>query len=256
MALTRGCRRLGPARASFGRTPRGDSASSFQPNRWPSRDFLLRWGSAIPSSFPGNRARLRSPSLSAGRQGAKRPFSRRSRSSEDSSTPARSWCPGGKPAAGIPYAFEHGPSRTSLLIPIITDDYDGQTDDEGRIRKRMPKTHALALFVGTPATPGHDSPSLPMSTSGVRITPWGNRMSGPRPTSAGSCCARDPTLGPACRFGKPACCRPHDHRLPAEGARSAFDHDRGRRHVRPGAAPPRELSDLWRRTEPVPRLGS
>ena len=58
--------------------------------------------------------------------------------------------PGGKPAAGIPYAFEHGPSSFSLLIPIFTDDYDGQTDDEGRIRKRMPKTHALALFVGPP----------------------------------------------------------------------------------------------------------
>ena len=58
--------------------------------------------------------------------------------------------PGGKPAAGIPYAFEHGTSRTSRSIPIITDDYEGQTDDDGRIRKRMPKTHALALFVGPP----------------------------------------------------------------------------------------------------------
>ena len=42
--------------------------------------------------------------------------------------------PGGKPAAGIPYAFEHGTSRPSRSIPIFTDDYDGQTDDEGRIR--------------------------------------------------------------------------------------------------------------------------
>ena len=58
--------------------------------------------------------------------------------------------PGGKPAAGIPYGFEHGTSGRSLSIPIITDDYDGQTDDDGRIRKRMPKTHALALFVGPP----------------------------------------------------------------------------------------------------------
>ncbi len=35
--------------------------------------------------------------------------------------------------------------------------------------------------------PGHDSPSLPISTSGVPIAPSGNPMSGPRPTSAGSC---------------------------------------------------------------------
>jgi hypothetical protein len=58
--------------------------------------------------------------------------------------------PGGKPLAGIPYAFEHGPSRTSRSIPVIMDDHEGQTDDEGRIRRRMPKTHALALFVGPP----------------------------------------------------------------------------------------------------------
>ena len=42
VALRRGRRRLGPARASFGPTKRGDSASSFRPNRWPSRDFLSR----------------------------------------------------------------------------------------------------------------------------------------------------------------------------------------------------------------------
>jgi hypothetical protein len=56
--------------------------------------------------------------------------------------------PGGKPAAAIPYAFEHGTSRASRSIPMITDDYQGQTDANGRIRKRMPKTHQLALFVG------------------------------------------------------------------------------------------------------------
>ncbi len=96
--------------------------------------------------------------------------------------------PGGKPAAGIPYAFEHRTSRTSRPIPIITDDYDGP---DGR---RRPHPHADAenstRWVFTwdrRATPGRDSPSLPISTSGVPITPSGNRMSGPRPTSAGSC---------------------------------------------------------------------
>jgi hypothetical protein len=59
--------------------------------------------------------------------------------------------PGDKPAAGIPFAFEHGTSQPGPIIPpIITDDYEGQTNDDGRIRMRMPKTHALALYVGPP----------------------------------------------------------------------------------------------------------
>jgi hypothetical protein len=58
--------------------------------------------------------------------------------------------PGGKPAAGIPYAFEHSTGRPSRAIPIITDDYEGQTDDDGRIRRRMTKTHALGLYLGPP----------------------------------------------------------------------------------------------------------
>ena len=40
---------------------------------------------------------------------------------------------GGKPAAGIPYVFENGTSGTSYPIPLVTDDYEGQTDDGGRI---------------------------------------------------------------------------------------------------------------------------
>ncbi len=163
--------------------------------------------------------------------------------------------PGGKPAAGIPYAFEHGPSRTSLLIPIITDDYDGQTDDEGRIRKRMPKTHALALFVGTPRNSRARFPFAPYEHF------WGtdNALGQPHvwaPTDLGRVVlGRIRLSGRLVDFGKPACCRPHDHRLPLKGAIGIRPRPRPTA-VRPGAAPPRELSDLWRRTEPVPRLGS
>ena len=96
--------------------------------------------------------------------------------------------PGGRPAAGIPYVFENGASGTSRPIPLVLDDDEGQTDDGGRIRLRMPKTQALALFVGPPRTAGRDSPLHPISTSGVRTPPPGTRRSGPPPTWAGSCC--------------------------------------------------------------------
>ena len=69
--------------------------------------------------------------------------------------------PGGKPAAGIPYVFENGTSGTSYPIPLVVDDYQGQTDDGGRIRLRMPKTQALALFVGPPRTAGARFPFAP-----------------------------------------------------------------------------------------------
>ena len=164
--------------------------------------------------------------------------------------------PGGKAVAGIPYAFEHRTSRSSRSIPIIMDDYDGQTDDDGRIRMRMPKTHALGLYVGPPRNVRARFPFAPYQHF------WGtdSALGQPdvwAPTDLGQIVlARDPTRGPACRLGRPADCRPDDHRLSAQGARSAFDHDRGRRHLRPGAAPPRELSDLWGRTDPVLQLGS
>ena len=57
--------------------------------------------------------------------------------------------PGGKPAEGIPYAFIV-PARRILPAPIIEDDYEGQTDAEGRIRLRMPRAQGLALLVGPP----------------------------------------------------------------------------------------------------------
>ena len=158
--------------------------------------------------------------------------------------------PGGKPAAGIPYVFENGTNRTSYPIPLVMDDYEGQTDDGGRIRLRMPKTQALALFVGPPRTAGRDSPLHPISTSGVKRPPPGTRMSGPPPIWAGSCCRADPALGPAGRHGRPAHRRPDNHRISREGPRSALVHDRGRRQLRPWPAPARELLDLRRRAAP------
>jgi hypothetical protein len=65
---------------------------------------------------------------------------------------ARVMVPGGRPAAGIPFAFEHGTSGTVFPLPVLIDDYEGETDDDGRIRIRMPKSHALALYVGPPRT--------------------------------------------------------------------------------------------------------
>jgi hypothetical protein len=59
---------------------------------------------------------------------------------------------GGKPAAGIPYAFENAAAVAIRPTPVLDDDYEGQTDDDGRIRLRMPRTRALALYVGPPRT--------------------------------------------------------------------------------------------------------
>ncbi len=55
--------------------------------------------------------------------------------------------PGGKPVAGIPYSFENG-ARGPIPFDLFMDDTAGQTDDDGRIRLRMPKSHSVALFVG------------------------------------------------------------------------------------------------------------
>ncbi len=187
MALRRGRRRLGPARASFGPTLRGDSASSFRPNKWPSRDSLSRCGSAIPSSFPGSRARLRSPTLSASKPGARRPFSRRSRSSEDSSTPARWWCPGASRRPVSRTRSNTGRAEPAFSYPSSRTITTGRRTTTAASASGCRKLTPWPFSWDRRVTPGRDSPSLPISTSGVRITPSGNRMSGPRPTSAGSC---------------------------------------------------------------------
>ena len=159
VAPRRGCRRLGPARASFGRTPRGDSASSFQPNRWPSRDFFIAQLADQPSRvhFPeiepgcGRRAY---PRASMGRGTLFTTIAHRARTRVH---PARSWCPGAsrRPVSRTRSNTGRKPQPSLLIPPIITDDYDGQTDDEGRIRKRMPKTSRLGPFRGTAArSPG------------------------------------------------------------------------------------------------------
>jgi peroxiredoxin len=63
--------------------------------------------------------------------------------------------PGGKPAAGVPYAFQDlapGSSRSDEF----SDASEGQTDTEGRFRLRMPKSHSVALYV-TPPQPARAS---------------------------------------------------------------------------------------------------
>ena len=164
--------------------------------------------------------------------------------------------PGGKPAAGIPYVFDNGTSGTSRPIPLVVDDYEGQTDDGGRIRLRMPKTQALALFVGPPRTAGARFPFAPYQHFwGIESRLQAPGCLGPHRPGPDRAVARDPTLGPAGRHGRPAHRRPDNHRVSFEGPRSPLDHDRGRRQLHPWPAPPRELPDLWRRTGPIQRRG-
>jgi hypothetical protein len=57
--------------------------------------------------------------------------------------------PGGKPADGIPYWFENwtwGTNRSQYFH----DDTEGETDGDGRIRLRMGKSQALAIYLGPP----------------------------------------------------------------------------------------------------------
>ena len=57
--------------------------------------------------------------------------------------------PAGKPAAGVPYRFENwawGNNRSAHFM----NDEEGRTDDEGRLRMRMPKSQAVALYVTPP----------------------------------------------------------------------------------------------------------
>ncbi len=90
------------------------------------------------------------------KQGATRPFSRqRKLEPRTSSTPARSWCLGASRRPVSRTRLNTGrvqfqSSHTHLHGTITT----GRRTTRGRIRKRMPKTHALALFVGPPQRPG------------------------------------------------------------------------------------------------------
>ena len=124
--------------------------------------------------------------------------------------------PGGRPAAGTPYVFENGASGTSRPIPLVLDDYEGQTDDGGRIRLRMPKTQALALFVGPPRTAGRRFPFAPYQHF------WGTETASQHPdvwapTDLGRIVlSRDPTLGPAGQHGRPAHRRPDNHRVSSD----------------------------------------
>ena len=116
------------------------------------------------------------------------PFSRQSRSSEDSSTPARSWCPG---ASRRPVSRTR--SNTGRAEPAVPYP-SSRTITRGRPTTTAASACGCRRLTRWPsswvrrAPPGRDSPSLPISTSGVPRPPPGTRMSGPRPTSAGSCC--------------------------------------------------------------------
>ena len=77
--------------------------------------------------------------------------------------------PGGKPAAEVPYQFENWSWGNSFEATSWTM-YEGQTDADGRIRLRMPKSQALALYVMPPNPLGHDSRMRHTSTSGVAET--------------------------------------------------------------------------------------
>jgi peroxiredoxin len=59
--------------------------------------------------------------------------------------------PGGKPAVGIPYLFENWTWETNRS-QYFHDDTEGQTDGDGRIRLRMGKSQALAIYLGPPKT--------------------------------------------------------------------------------------------------------
>jgi hypothetical protein len=69
--------------------------------------------------------------------------------------------PGGKPAAGISYWFETWARGNNPVSRFLADDSNGQTDDDGRIRIRMPKTWALAIYLGPPRTPRARLPYAP-----------------------------------------------------------------------------------------------
>ncbi len=133
--------------------------------------------------------------------------------------------PGGKPAAGVPYAFEHGASRAAVPYPSSRTITRGRPTTTAASACGCRKLTRWPFSWDRRATPGRDSPSLPISTSGVPIAPRATAMSGPRPTSAGSCsrAGSDSRAGWSTR--QTADCRPDDQGLSAEGARPAFDHD-------------------------------
>ena len=121
---------------------------------------------------------------------------------------------------------------------------EGRTDDEGRFRLRMPKSQAVALTSPPPNRPARGSRMHPISTSGVRTGPPSIRMFGLRPTSAGSCSLGSPALGTDARPRRPADRRPDDQGLCRPGPGRALRHDRGRRNLLAGSAPPCKLLGL------------
>ena len=68
--------------------------------------------------------------------------------------------PVGKPALELPFMFVSW-TGTANQAPRFHDDYHGLTDTDGRFRIRMPKSHAVAIYVSSPQPPRRDSPIAP-----------------------------------------------------------------------------------------------
>ncbi len=62
--------------------------------------------------------------------------------------------PVGRPAVGVPYHFSNW--ARGNRSPHFFNEFEGRTDAEGRFRLRMPKSHAVALYV-TPPQPARAS---------------------------------------------------------------------------------------------------
>ena len=108
--------------------------------------------------------------------------------------------PGGKPVAGIPYSFENGARGPIVHSTLFMDDTAGQTDDDGRIRLRMPKSHSVALFVGPPQTARARFPLRPLSSFlGYRRPREEPECLGPDRPRPDRAIARHPALGTARR---------------------------------------------------------
>ncbi len=82
--------------------------------------------------------------------------------------------PAGKPAVGVPYRFENwawGNNRS----PQFQNDEEGRTDDDGRFRLRMPKSHSVALYIRPPQPARASFPYAPYQHF------WGTDQPGEHP---------------------------------------------------------------------------
>ncbi len=226
----------------------GQFRLSFPPEQMAERRLWVRLWIRHPDFIPRKSVKVALAEIIRRRDRGEEPFFATIKLERGVEYTGRVVTPGERPVAGIPYSFENAAWGNTRLA-VIVDDAAGVTDDDGRIRLRMPKTHSPRPFHRA-ATGGPGAiPVCSLSALlGERTLPESQRLDPDRP-GPHRAIPRHSALGPGGGYRRPADRRADDPGVPRFRPRPAFGRNRGRRQLLARTASPRELPDLRRGAE-------